>query len=408
MGSLTTCFRKIGEAPSAADKDAIVARARELRAGGMAPEAAAMQAAQEALADVRADLKAMAEPKAPKASTHPKTVMGSELLALVSQRMGGLDPAWLSEFSTRTETGRKDKTGKPIIQWRNPPIPGVGLLFRRGGTQDLQAIAEMLEQAGYLAPGSVERDYKAAGEEAKDMIRAALNRKVVERQDNMIDAAQARMDAEREAYYAELDAEAAREAEAERAAIMAEAEMRGPELAAQDDEDLFDMAGGTTDTAAAMRAMRFTEQEIADELARQGQAAQAGPAEDAAPAGEAAAAPGQAGTAAPRAEPERAAQEGLTLSAQTTEDLRAKADREAAAAKANADEQKRLADKAKADAQRDEYVKAIRTERDAYRAMLANMGVPSDTIDRELIRIKEGKPTTIKALPAGKSKAGKR
>lgn len=64
--------------------------------------------------------------------------------------------------------------------------------------------------------------------------------------------------------------------------------------------------------------------------------------------------------------------------------------------------------RAQADAQRDEYVKAIRTERDAYRAMLANMGVPSDTIDRELIRIKEGKPTTIKALPAGKSKAGKR
>ena len=288
MGCLTTCFRKIGEAPSAADKDAIIARARELRAGGMAIDAAALQAARELLEDVRVDLKSMAEPKAPKASVHPKTVMGSELLALVSQRMGGLDPAWLSEFSTRTETGRKDKAGKPIIQWRNPPIPGVGLLFRRGGTQDLQAIAEMLEQDGYLEPGAVERDYKAAGEAAKDMIRAALNRKVVERQDTLIDAAQARMDAEREAYYAELDAESAREAEAERAAIMAESGTARMELQELDDDDLdidfapLERQNTPEEVAAGMRSMGFTEQEIADELASRQDAratAQAGPAE---------------------------------------------------------------------------------------------------------------------------------
>ena len=45
------------------------------------------------------------------------------------------------------------------------------------------------------------------------------------------------------------------------------------------------------------------------------------------------------------------AQEGLTLEPQTEADLRAKAEREAAAAKADAAEQKRLADKAKADAE---------------------------------------------------------
>jgi hypothetical protein len=54
---------------------------------------------------------------------------------------------------------------------------------------------------------------------------------------------------------------------------------------------------------------------------------------------------GQAGDAA----------EGLTLEAQTAEDLQAKAEREDAAKAAEAAEQKRLADKATADAQRDEF-----------------------------------------------------
>jgi hypothetical protein len=361
MGSLTTCLRKVGDAPRAADKDAIVARARELRAGGMATDAASRQAATELLQDVRADIKALSEPRAPKDSTHPKTVMGSELLAAVSRRLGGLDPAWLAEFSTRFETGRKDKQGRPVIQWRNPMVPGVGLLFRRGGTQDLQAIAEVAEAEGYLEPGAVERDAKDAGERAKDMIRAALERKVVERLDNQIDEAQARMDAEREAYYAELDAESAREAEAERAAIMAEAKMSRAEMASLSDDDPgidfapLERQNTPDEVAAGMRAMGFTEQEIADELASRQPAtapAQAGPAETGQARPESAQAPLGAGEDAPRAE---GSGQGLTLSAQTPEDLRAKAERESAAAKADAAEQKRLADKAKADAKRNEF-----------------------------------------------------
>ena len=55
------------------------------------------------------------------------------------------------------------------------------------------------------------------------------------------------------------------------------------------------------------------------------------------------------------------------------------------------------------DAHRDEYLTTLRTERDGYRAMLLNMGLSPDAIDREFARIKDGKPT-LKALPAGKSK----
>ena len=102
--------------------------------------------------------------------------MGSRLLADVSRSLGGLDPTWIANFSTRFETARKGKDGRPIVQWRNPLIPGVGRLFRPGGTQDLSEIAHLLVDNGYLAPGSVEANYKDAGESAKAMITAALNR----------------------------------------------------------------------------------------------------------------------------------------------------------------------------------------------------------------------------------------
>jgi len=63
-----------------------------------------------------------------------------------------------------------------MVQWRNPLIPGIGRLFRRGGTQDLQQLAELMESAGYLEPGSVEADTYEAGQRAKEMVREALNK----------------------------------------------------------------------------------------------------------------------------------------------------------------------------------------------------------------------------------------
>lgn len=288
---------------------------------------------------------APAAPAAPRSgpsgyAKHPATVMGSSLLAEVSSRLRGLDPAWLSEFSTRFETSKIDKrTGKPETRWRYPMIPGVGTLFRSGGTQDLQALAEVLEQSGYLEPGSVERDAKAAGERAKDLVRAALNRQEVKTLAQQQADIQAAEDAERAAYYAELDAEAAREAEAERQAIMAEASIPRRLVDKLPDEAVAD-AAGSSDTAGLMRALGFTEQEIADELARE--AAQAPAQQPAAGSAqgssEGAAADGAGGPAAqPQGASQEGADEGLTLEAQTPEDLRAKADREEAATKAAAD-----------------------------------------------------------------------
>lgn len=105
---------------------------------------------------------------------HPKTVAGSSVLAMVSQSLGGLDPAWLGEFSSRQEVNRIGKDGRRMVQWRNPLIPGVGRLFRKGGTQDLHLLAELMESAGYLEPGSVEADTYEAGQRAKEMVREAL------------------------------------------------------------------------------------------------------------------------------------------------------------------------------------------------------------------------------------------
>lgn len=241
---------------------------------------------------------------------HPKTIMGSPLLGAIS-RAGGLDPAWLSEFSTRFETARRGKDGRPIIQWRNPMVPGIGKLFRRGGTQDLQRLAEIAEENGYLEPGAVEADTKEAGERAKAMIQAALNRQDVQTLDEIEAERQAGEDAEREAYYAELDAESAAELEAERQAIMAEAELTPDEQDALDDIP-WDEPGRSTDRATAMRALGFTEEEIADEAGREegGAGERAAQAPGAAPEGSG---EGRAPGADPAAAPQREGQaEGLS------------------------------------------------------------------------------------------------
>lgn len=290
-------------------------------------------------------------------ATHPKTVMGSRLLAEVSKANRGIHPSLLSEFSERVETARKDRNGRPLIQWRNPLIPGVGRLFRASGTSDYSEIAETLEAAGYLEPGSVERDYKKAGERAREMVRAALQRQDVQTLDEQIAEQQASEEAERQAYYAEVDAQAAAELEAEREAIMNEEGFSRAEIAAFTDDDLTDFdapLGAVVSMEEGMRAMGFTEQEIADELAKEEArgTAKASAAEAGANGPEEAAAAAEDRGAAARADTQA---EGLTLEAQDAEGLRARADREARAAADDAKEQRRLADKAKADAERDEF-----------------------------------------------------
>lgn len=128
------------------------------------------------------------------------------------------------------------------------------------------------------------------------------------------------------------------EDEAERAAIMAENAIGANEMAAIDDThiDWFDQTANTEEfldeiAQAALDSVASVSAEEAREDGPEGEEAPARAGEDA-PGGDA---------------------EGLT--AQTSADLEAKAAREAAATKADTAEQKRLADKAKADSERDEF-----------------------------------------------------
>jgi hypothetical protein len=109
----------------------------------------------------------------------PSTIMGSPMLAGIFNKIGGLHSSLLSEFSTRFFTKSLDKKGRPVIRTRNPLVSGYGTLFNKNGKVDFGEIAEHLEQEGYLEPGSIERDYKDAGERAKDLIKRALNQEEV-------------------------------------------------------------------------------------------------------------------------------------------------------------------------------------------------------------------------------------
>jgi hypothetical protein len=205
-----------------------------------------------------------AEPaKAAAIRKQPNTVMGSTMLADVSNRLGGLDLSLLSEFSTKFITKRKDKYGRPLTMWRNPMVPGVGTLFRKGGESDYVLIATMLEEAGYLEPGSVERDYKEAGERAKDMIKAALNREEVLTLEQQESQRQTDEEANRQAW---LEQQEELKAERDNAAREAGLTPYEGDLLTDEDIDVFAPAKPQTDEqyAAAMRGLGFDETEIAD------------------------------------------------------------------------------------------------------------------------------------------------
>jgi hypothetical protein len=193
----------------------------------------------------------------------PNTVMGSTMLADVSNRLGGLDLSLLSEFSTKFITKRKDKYGRPLTMWRNPMVKGVGTLFRKGGESDYVLIATMLEEAGYLEPGAVERDYKEAGERAKELIKAALNREEVLTLEQQESQSQADEEANRQAW---LEQQEELKAERDKAAREAGLTPYEGDLLTDDDIDLFAPTGPQTDEqyAAAMRGLGFDETEIAD------------------------------------------------------------------------------------------------------------------------------------------------
>lgn len=292
---------------------------------------------------------------------HPATVAGSRLLALVSKNLGGLDPAWIAEFSHRQETARMAKDGRPVVQWKNPLIPGVGKLFRKGGTQDLEAMAQMLESHGYLEAGTVDRDSHVAGQQAQELVRAALNRaepKTLE--ERQADEGAAR-EAEAAEHYQAIDAAAAKEHAAEREVIMAESGMDRDLLESRPDDDIPWDAPATSEPHEVAAFLGLTPEEYEHELQGQvqdhvgGQPPRGAEADEHAPEGSGQAAPTGGAEAGREPEDGQAVRPDLELREQTAADLKAKADHEATAHAADAAEQKRLDEKVKADAERDAF-----------------------------------------------------
>ena len=196
----------------------------------------------------------------PKEQKVKGAIMGSAFLRDVNNALRGLNPSLLPEFSFKIETNRLDKRGRKIIQWRNPLTPK-GPLFRAGGESDYIEIARALEEYGYLTPGTVERDPKEAGEQAKDLIKAALSRDEPLTLDEQVEQQrlfqeqrdkedQEKLDALRgEDNYNSLDDESAIEAENERLAIIEEAGLSVSDVNNLSDDDIpFDFTpGGSQD-----------------------------------------------------------------------------------------------------------------------------------------------------------------
>lgn len=116
--------------------------------------------------------------KPAKIRNHPNSVRGSGALAEVSKSLGGISPSLLADLSqktTRIRTSRKTGKKTQFTTWDNPAIPGVGPLFRAGGTSDLTELARVLEESGYMPAGTLERDYLAARSQAQDIIKAELS-----------------------------------------------------------------------------------------------------------------------------------------------------------------------------------------------------------------------------------------
>lgn len=295
----------------------------------------------------------------------PRTILGSTMLGEISRQLGGISPDLLRDLSFEREFGKINRNGRRSVGWFNPPAGKNvrGGLFRDGGIADTNELAEWMESEGYITPGTYERDYKEADELARQLVRAALEGKKPQALDPELDDWERRRQEamgdpdDRGPMYPDLDPEAAAEAEAERRAIMEDVGIPAAKMdEGRDDEIAWDQAG-SQDRAAAMRALGFSDEEIASEQdAAEGRAGLQPGDQAQTPS----AAPQEPGEVRPPDEPgspaPRPEAEDFDLTSQTEEQLRAIAEREAAARRADEAEQRRLADKAKADAQLDEFV----------------------------------------------------
>lgn len=328
-------------------------------------------------------------PARKKARQHPPTVRGSGALAEVSRALGGISPDLLADLSEKVSRTRTSKTGKATkyTSWDNPAIPGVGPLFRKGGTGDMAEVARVLEEAGYLEAGANERDPIGAAQRAQEIIRGELRKggsAVQVGNADAIDAEmRARLNAEMEAAmdaesdpwddfsftpddldesgYADLNPEL--QSEVER--LIAEADQAGLDSEAIR-EDVARQVGEEASQDEYNAAVKEAIQGLLPRVGRATEQAQPSRPQQGDRDGiEAAGDPSQEGSRG-RGRQGGSDREALTLEAQTEEDLRAKAEREDAAAKqAAADkaaEQERLRradeardNKARADATVDDF-----------------------------------------------------
>lgn len=319
-----------------------------------------------------------------KARQHPPTVRGSGALAEVSRALGGISPDLLADLSEKVNRTRTSKTGKATkyTSWDNPAIPGVGPLFRKGGTGDIAEVARVLEEAGYLEAGANENDPIGAMQRAQEIIKREMRKGGSTTQVGNADAIDAEMRARLEA---EMDAaadpwddfsfapddldevgftDASETARALTEQLIAEAEALGIDTETIR-EDVARMVGEEASQdeyhAATQEALRTAVAQVG-RSAGQSDASRAR-ASNQDGGGTAEQAGREGGQGQRQGGPDR---EALTLEAQTEEDLRAKSEREDAAtsqaAAEKAAEQERLRreaeardNKARADATVDDF-----------------------------------------------------
>lgn len=173
--------------------------------------------------------------------------------------------------------------------------------FRKTGGMNMDQAITALAEAGYFT-GMPEDEHRNAFERA--IYDELGGSPLLKPQGQMRQAAQAYNDQQEQDARArdEEDAQAQAELDAEREAIMAEAGLSDGELSAHPDQAI-EIEAVAQDIAAGMRALGFTEQEIADELARQNQPdtrTEGSRAQDPEVANRQAQAPPAAGNAAPQ------------------------------------------------------------------------------------------------------------
>lgn len=160
MGSLTTCLKKAGDAIDPGDKAAVIARARELRAKGLTPTAAAAQAVQEQLAAVRAMMEA--ESKQPDASKQDGDAMLAKVqnVATEAPDANTRQPQQLPEADPAQDRADDAAAGDRDRQPLDAGMAGSGEGSDLGG-----GVPERADRAGGgRARGPGQRDGQAPGE----------------------------------------------------------------------------------------------------------------------------------------------------------------------------------------------------------------------------------------------------